>query len=910
MDANVRSSLDHLAVADPEAAKRMQRHLNDWQPADGHVPLDKVVDEVIQALAMEITFGRNFADGMGRMLALGIPSHLDRYRNILKVAADHGPTLANLFASHLIPVLTCGDPKLAGRFDSITRVMLKKGTYTLKAPLETLSVLIRDKEMISALAFLDLLMATYGLDTSYNRTVYLTHTLPRAVIGFSPSRRPWQIRGLTRMIQTDERLADQYLTGLAAGLDLLSETALNDFLDHAIRRHEKDARLGARFLSLESEGAKKMCRDRQVTVPLSLVRSALERYLFARTGSAVAVRPFSALPTIPVEEKMPMPMVLCDGRTIYLPDDMDVMDRQADNAELYKLLVRLEAGVIEFGTFSFDVEKVSDEVGLPQPLDEAGSPVPRSDLARFLRLFEDSNEALDLFTTFEHARIAHEVKRNYPGLHGRLTSILSHGTRLDRIGGSPGGTWYFLYRHLVLGESLKPATRRTASIRPMVDRFRRLIEAGDATVQTSAYMVLKHAKHPEEPVVGRSLGDYRPLVLPFGRRFIPSCFGPVPTAYDQMAADIRDRLAKQQIRVYRSDLCNLLVSQQGQISTTDLKRLIVCTPKNGADKDTAMPSRLDLHAVLCSHGIRQLEKDVDESRAFRYREWDTCMADYLMDRVRLREREITGTSPDIYRQTVTEHSGLVRRIRYAFELLRPEGLTILRQWKEGDDFDYRALLDYAMDKKAGLMPSDRLYIKRTKRQRDVVALLLVDLSRSTGNAVDQSGTRVLDVEKQAIVLLCEALTVVGDRFAIAGFSGSGPLGVDYYRVKDLDEPLDEKVKGRIGAMAPQRSTRMGAAIRHATAVLSNIQARAKLIICLGDGYPNDLAYKGAYAVEDTRRAIMEARTATIHVKAITVNVSDNGQLDRLYGATHHTLIGNVRDLPDRLVRVYSALTRH
>ncbi len=208
------------------------------------------------------------------------------------------------------------------------------------------------------------------------------------------------------------------------------------------------------------------------------------------------------------------------------------------------------------------------------------------------------------------------------------------------------------------------------------------------------------------------------------------------------------------------------------------------------------------------------------------------------------------------------------------------------------------------------MPSERLFIKRMKRERDVAVLLLVDLSRSTANTVDDRGTRVLDVEKQAIVLLCEALTVVGDRFAIAGFSGTGPLGVDYYRIKNLDASFDDAVKGRISAMAPQRSTRMGAAIRHATAQLSPVQAQVRLIIILGDGFPNDLVYKGPYAVEDTRRAILEARAAAIHIKAITVNVNDNGQLDRLYGSNHHTLISNIRDLPDKLVRVYSALTRH
>jgi nitric oxide reductase activation protein len=314
--------------------------------------------------------------------------------------------------------------------------------------------------------------------------------------------------------------------------------------------------------------------------------------------------------------------------------------------------------------------------------------------------------------------------------------------------------------------------------------------------------------------------------------------------------------------------------------------------------------------MACSHGLGITVEPEAGADAFRYREWDWCLADYLPDRTRVLERRIEHSDDEFYEQTLNRFDGLAKRIRYAFELLRPEELAILRQWREGDAFDYRALLDYALDRKAGLMPSDRLFIKRMKRIRDVAVVLLVDLSRSTANAVNGSGMRVLDVEKQAIVLLCEALNVIGDRFAIAGFSGTGPLGVDYYRIKDLEEPFGGGVKGRIGAMAPQRSTRMGAAIRHATARLAPVQARVRLIVVLGDGFPNDLEYKGTYAVEDTRRAVMEARAEAIHVKGITVNVSDSRRLERLYGPTHHTLIGDVRDLPDRLVRVYSALTRH
>jgi len=907
-DPTVRRLMDHLAIADPQAAKRMNGHLAGSESSVRVLHLGRVVEEVIDALAVEITFGRDLADGMGRILAGGTPADLDRYRGMVNTAVTRGPTLAALFARHLVPVLTCGDARLADRFETTTRIMMQKGTYTLKAPLEALSTLIEKKEIACAHAFLDLLSTTYALETSYNRTVYLTHTLPRAVNGFVTARRLWQIRGLMRIIRVDERLADDYLQGLASGLDLLSEAALNLFLDLAIRRHRQNPDLGTRFLSLESKQAIETCRAFQVAVPLAAVRPRLERYLRARTGLAVAIRPLSALPGKKPDRDRPEPLVRCDGRVIYLPDEIDLMDRRTDNTALYQLLAGLEAGAIEFGTYDLDVEKVLDTAGAAPPPDATETHTAESDLARFLRGFAHPDLALDLFTLFEHGRIARRVSRYYPGLFRRLTKALTDGHMQAKTGHRIGGTWLPLYRHLVMNEALAPDPALNSTVRTMVNRFNRMTESGNDTVESSARLVMQCCANLSSHTNATATSAFRPLSLPFGRRLEPAFFGPFHSTYHRLATEIHKCLTQRNIRVYRSDVRRLLVGQNGQVSATDIRSLIV-TPSTAtvAALDLCRP---DLAALMCKHGFGRSAEGTDGAHAFRYREWDGCMGDYLPNRVLVREREIKGSDLAFYRQTLDDFRGLVKRIRYAFELLRPEEMTILRQWREGDAFDYRALLDYALDKRAGLMPSDRLFIKRMKRVRDVATLLLVDLSRSTANSVDDRDTRVLDVEKQAIVLLCEALNVVGDRFAIAGFSGTGPLGVDYYRIKDLDTPFDDGVKGRIGAMAPQRSTRMGAAIRHATALLSPVPARVRLIIILGDGFPNDLAYKGSYAVEDTRRAIMEARTAAIHVKAITVNVSDNGQLDRLYGGAHHTLIGNVRDLPDKLVRVYSALTRH
>ncbi len=906
-DPRVGQLLAHLAIADPQAAQRMQGHLIDIDPAVYVNQLARVVDEVIDALAVEISFGRMLAGGMGRMLAGGDRVALDRYRSLVHAAAATGPTLAALFAQYLVPVLTCGDASLADRLEDTTRVMLQKGTYTLNAPLKTLCALIEARDMACAHAFLDLLAATYALDISYNRTVYLTHTLPGAVDGFAPSRRLWQIRGLTRVIRENDRLADDYLRGLASGLHLLSQPALNDFLDQALRRYRRNPDLGIRFLSLESRHALDRCRNLQVAVPLSAMRSGLERYLQARTGLAVAIRPLSALSQQQIDRDGPPPLVHCDGRAIYLPDEIALMARRTDNADLYKLLVRLEAGAIEFGTYDLDAEKtIADDGGTMRP-DMSHPQGQPSELDRWRSSCEDPILALDLFTLFEHGRIARKVCRHYPGLFDRINSALTDQHLHATAGHRPGGTLLPLYRHLVMDERLTADATLMAVGRAMAERLEQETASSTDTAVTSARLATEFCPLVARQPLGGGGYVYQPLLLPLGRRLDPASFGPHDTAYGNLAADIRSQLAARNLRVYRSDLQELLRRQKGHLCLADIRRLIVSPSSAATSADLAW---LDLDALACSHGLGQATHDAGGADAFRYREWDWCMGDYIPDRVRVLEREIHPSDTGFYQQSLDAYNGLVKRIRYAFELLKPEEMTILRQWRDGDAFDYRALLDYAIDRKAGLMPSDRLFVKRMKQVRDVAALLLVDLSRSTANMVDQRGTRVLDVEKQAIVLLCEALEVVGDRFAIAGFSGTGPLGVDYYRIKDMAAPFDNTVKGRIDAMAPQRSTRMGAAIRHATALLSPVQARVRLILILGDGFPNDLAYKGPYAVEDTRRAVTEARADAIHVKAITVNVCDNGQLDRLYGRNHHTLIGNVHDLPDKLVRVYSALTRH
>jgi len=383
-------------------------------------------------------------------------------------------------------------------------------------------------------------------------------------------------------------------------------------------------------------------------------------------------------------------------------------------------------------------------------------------------------------------------------------------------------------------------------------------------------------------------------------------------AHDE-AGRLAERLRACGLQLYRGDLLHLLQQGVGRPTAQDILRLACPTSSGLADgrADAAQTPGPQLTTeVLAAEGAAEaLQDPEDVDRITWLKEWNSTIGDYLHDHVRVRDRRLGGTETAFYNEVLNRCDPLVRRIRRTFELLRPEGVGILRQWVEGDDFDYRALLDFVLDRRAGRQPSERLYIKRVKQRRDVAVMLLVDLSRSTSNIVSKGSRSVLDVAKEAIVLFTQALEVVGDRYAVAGFSGTGRLGVDFFRIKDFGEPLNARVKGTISTLTPQRSTRMGAAVRRATLELMTQDNRVRLLLLIGDGFPNDTEYKDHYAIQDTRQAIAEACSSGIITQAITVNLPTSPRLDELYGPLRHTVISNVQELPDKLLRLYGMLTR-
>jgi nitric oxide reductase NorD protein len=166
-----------------------------------------------------------------------------------------------------------------------------------------------------------------------------------------------------------------------------------------------------------------------------------------------------------------------------------------------------------------------------------------------------------------------------------------------------------------------------------------------------------------------------------------------------------------------------------------------------------------------------------------------------------------------------------------------------------------------------------------------------------------------DAERESLILLCEVLEILGDQYAIYGFSGWARKRCDIYKVKQFNEPYDENVQGKIAAIDAQDYTRMGVAIRHLSSLLNQVEAKTRILITLSDGRPEDYGeYRGKYGIEDTRMALLEAKQSGIHSFCITIDKQGLEYLPHMYGAANYAVIDEVEKLPLKVADIYRKLT--
>ena len=291
-----------------------------------------------------------------------------------------------------------------------------------------------------------------------------------------------------------------------------------------------------------------------------------------------------------------------------------------------------------------------------------------------------------------------------------------------------------------------------------------------------------------------------------------------------------------------------------------------------------------------------------EEGARLYPEWDVGRQHYRKNWAVVRERDVAPVYDGFHRATLDKYAGLVKHLRKSFEAMRDENRVEKRQ-AYGDDVDIDALVEALADARDGSEMSDRLFVRLHRAERNIAVAFMVDMSGSTRGWINEA-------EREALILLCEALELLGDRYAIYGFSGVTRKRCELFRIKTFDEAYTEEVKARISGIRAQEYTRMGFAIRHLTGLLKGVDAKTRVLVTLSDGRPDDYfdGYRGPYGIEDTRMALLEARRAGIHPFCITIDREARDYLPHMYGAARYIILDDVRQLPMKASEIYRRLT--
>src|SRR5690606_7739590 len=194
-----------------------------------------------------------------------------------------------------------------------------------------------------------------------------------------------------------------------------------------------------------------------------------------------------------------------------------------------------------------------------------------------------------------------------------------------------------------------------------------------------------------------------------------------------------------------------------------------------------------------------------------------------------------------------------------------------------------AFIQSRADFRSGNSFNDALYQSRRHKDRSLAITLLIDISGSTDGWIS-TNRRVIDVEREALLLVCVALESLGEPYSVMAFSGDGKHAVKTWQIKSFDEHFSNQIALRISALEPDRYTRTGTAIRHTTAQLMRRAEIHKLLLLLSDGKPNDQdIYEGRYGLEDTRQAITEAKLQGIQPFCLTIDRLAPDYLPKIFG---------------------------
>ncbi|RMF21310.1 MAG: VWA domain-containing protein [Deltaproteobacteria bacterium] len=740
------------------------------------------------------------------------------------------------------------------------------------------------------------------------------------------------------LLETAAAIADHvpagalaYLRTMDRALERAGLDGVSDWARRGIEVAGGNREAAVAYFRLRSRTSRKLLASHSAEVTFEEIQPVLQRFALMLGRRNLHLSSAPGLWLRP-------PILPGDDLVLLLPERVGLWPASEDNQAFYKLAVAHGAGRWEYGTHLLRIAE----------LRERGTPLPEAapadgDLVAFLESFPNPLLAAGLFVMLDGMRIDAALARDFPGLGTDALRLgRSYAERLPAQAAERSGERLLEALFLVSVGGLERLPARLAPLEPIVLQARRAMQRAGATAADAAHLTamlygmlaFSSARAGEE----EDRLDAAPIVQLGGATFLDEADAPspaagagesegeapiacvegepepssIPLALDE---DTETKsggvpLPPEEIERLIREGFELRIGQGSQEELASLglfvTDLLGKLPRASAQRLRELLQRGD------EAGLRAWIAVQRQARYHTYDEWDYRIRDYRHQWCRVAEIEIDGDGGRTFHRMLEQSGDLVARLKREFLLMRPEQFRRIRGMEDGEEFDLNAVVAARVDLLRRKTPSERLYLARRREERDVATLFLIDMSASTDEPLPDGSRRVIDLTKETLVVMTSVLEEIGDAYAVYGFSGYGHNGVEVYQIKTFQERLGPAVRGRLGAIEPKRSTRMGAALRHAMTKFNGVSARARHIILLSDGFPQDFDYgddrtSNVYGIRDTTKALEELEGAGIRPFCITIDPSGHDYLREMCSPSRYAVIDDVRMLPEELPRIYQSV---
>ena len=681
-----------------------------------------------------------------------------------------------------------------------------------------------------------------------------TQSLARSLSGLDRTRQNFALLWVDVIGKTNTELAYQFAVRVSDAFRLMDVPDMERWIIHAMDTYDRDGLYPGIAAFAQFQVVAVEADELRRGVTLEEIHRVLELYVQGLAGRSLKIAAAADSYT--------------DTETLFLPHRVAAFSDRQNNFRRYKTTVAHLWAQTWYGTFRTPEQA--------RPLDEV------------LAEFNDKLKAARLFHALETVRLNANLEREFPGLYREMAELQQRAGEVRYP-----ATWRTAIRQLkkpaaTVSDSRAWLPKLYSGQLPetycyqgtlIPDRARKVMEQRMAREKILFQQALDQLGKPNAANLSDAgISGHRP------RHVIK----PVPDPDHPGEISFLSAAGGQpvQLPAHLRALVQSIIQDHGRIPEDYFWETAGENLPAPEEQPHAMPA--------------ENEADGGE-RVFIYQEWDFRRNHYRKDWCVLRERDVFPYDDPFVARTLAKYRGELPQLRKTFEALRGEN-RLLKKQINGDNIDFDALVEAHADMKTGRELSERLFTKLHKHERDIAVMFMVDMSGSTKGWIN-------DAEREALVLLCEALEILGDRYAIYGFSGMTRKRCDLYRIKHFGERYGDDVRRRIAGLQPQDYTRMGVTIRHLTKLLNGVDARTKLLITLSDGKPDDYdGYRGEYGIEDTRMSLIEAKRTGIHPFCITIDEAARDYLPHMYGAVNWVRVDDIRKLPLKVSEIYRRLT--